>query len=149
MEGPEKQSTPAKSSGQDGRDALVADNTLGETTAQQPETQQEQVPSTERSAQTSKVDLEQQIDAVASDAPYSVLPRGEKAFVIMAGSFAALISPLSSSIYLPVLTSLAHDMEVSISSINLTITTYLVRSEASNLGAPTWILLRQRRSFKV
>jgi hypothetical protein len=58
---------------------------------------------------------------------YSVLPDGEKAFVIMTGSFAALISPLSSSIYLPALDSLAKDMEVSVSLINLTITTYLVR----------------------
>lgn len=57
---------------------------------------------------------------------YSVLPNGEKTFVIMAGSFAALISPLSSSIYLPALDSLARDMDASVSLINLTITTYLV-----------------------
>lgn len=60
------------------------------------------------------------------NAPYSVLPSGEKAFVIVAGSFAALISPLSSSIYLPALNSIARDMNVSVSMINLTITTYLV-----------------------
>lgn len=60
------------------------------------------------------------------DAPYSVLPPGEKIFVILAGSFAALISPLSSSVYLPALNSLARDMDVSVSLINLTITTYLV-----------------------
>jgi hypothetical protein len=59
---------------------------------------------------------------------HSILPNGEKTFVIMAGSFAALISPLSSSIYLPALESLAGDMDVSVSLINLTITTYLVRS---------------------
>ncbi|KAJ5513753.1 hypothetical protein N7463_003305 [Penicillium fimorum] len=57
---------------------------------------------------------------------YSVLPTGEKVFVIMAGSFAALISPLSSSIYLPALPSLASDMNVSVSLINLTITTYMI-----------------------
>ncbi|KAJ5960786.1 uncharacterized protein N7479_007936 [Penicillium vulpinum] len=57
---------------------------------------------------------------------YSVLPNGEKTFVIMTGSFAALISPLSSSIYLPALPSLANDMDVSVSLINLTITTYLI-----------------------
>ncbi|CAG8291862.1 unnamed protein product [Penicillium salamii] len=57
---------------------------------------------------------------------YSVLPNGEKTFVIMAGSFAALISPLSSSIYLPALDSLARDMDVSVALINLTITTYLI-----------------------
>jgi hypothetical protein len=57
---------------------------------------------------------------------YSILPKGEKAFVIVAGSFAALISPLSSSIYLPALDSLSRDMNVSVSLINLSITTYLV-----------------------
>lgn len=63
-----------------------------------------------------------------SHAPYSVLPAGEKALVIIAGSFAALISPLSSSIYLPAMTSIAQEMNVSVSLINLTITTYLVRT---------------------
>ena len=64
--------------------------------------------------------------AAAAEAPWSVFPSKEKAFVIIVGSFAALISPLSSSIYLPALNSLAHDMGVSVSLINLTITTYLV-----------------------
>ncbi|KAJ6115458.1 hypothetical protein N7486_001236 [Penicillium sp. IBT 16267x] len=61
-----------------------------------------------------------------SDVPYSVLPAGEKALVIIAGSFAALISPLSSSIYLPAMTSIAQEMDVSVSLINFTITTYLI-----------------------
>lgn len=69
----------------------------------------------------------------AAEAPYSVLPPGEKAFVIIMGSFAALISPLSSSVYLPALNTLAQDMHVSVSLINLTITTYLV-------GLPTFLL---------
>ena len=71
--------------------------------------------------------LEQGEGVVAGEAPYSVLPHAEKAFVIVVGSFAAVISPLSSSIYLPSLDSLARDMDVSVSLINLTITTYLVR----------------------
>lgn len=70
---------------------------------------------------------EQKEAYVAAEAPYSVLRHGEKAFVIVVGSFAALISPLSSSVYLPALNSLARDMNVSVSLINLTITTYLVR----------------------
>lgn len=65
-------------------------------------------------------------NAVVADTPYSVMPTGEKIFVIIAGSFAALISPLSSSVYLPALDSLARDMDVSVSLINLTLTTYLV-----------------------
>ncbi|KAJ5949760.1 hypothetical protein N7454_001344 [Penicillium verhagenii] len=69
---------------------------------------------------------EPKINDSPSDVPYSVLPPGEKALVIIAGSFAALISPLSSSIYLPAMTCLARDMDVSVSLINLTITTYLI-----------------------
>lgn len=64
--------------------------------------------------------------AAEAEPPWSVFPSKEKAFVIIVGSFAGLISPLSSSIYLPALNSLAHDMDVSVSLINLTITTYLV-----------------------
>ncbi|KAJ6075722.1 hypothetical protein N7499_007703 [Penicillium canescens] len=73
----------------------------------------------------SGVDLEVQTEN-GSLPPYSILPNGGKAFVIVAGSFAALISPLSSSIYLPALDSLSRDMNVSVSLINLTITTYLI-----------------------
>lgn len=66
-------------------------------------------------------------DCQTPAAPYSVLSAREKAFVIVAGSFAALISPLSSSIYLPALDTIARDMSVSVPLINLTITTYLVQ----------------------
>jgi hypothetical protein len=75
---------------------------------------------------------EQKEGDVVGEAPYSVLPHSEKAFVIVVGSFAALISPLSSSVYLPALNSLARDMDVSVSLINLTITTYLVRLPISS-----------------
>ncbi|KAJ5384134.1 hypothetical protein N7517_002045 [Penicillium concentricum] len=78
--------------------------------------------------QLQKQEVDQEIQPIDDELVpvYSVLPTGEKAFVIMAGSFAALISPLSSSIYLPALPSLASDMKVSVSLINLTITTYLI-----------------------
>ena len=77
-----------------------------------------------------KPEFDQEIQPIGDEPVplHSVLPNGEKTFVIMAGSFAALFSPLSSSIYLPALPSLARDMNVSVSLINLTITTYLVMS---------------------
>jgi hypothetical protein len=84
---------------------------------------------TENTSQTiqpgSGVDLEVQTEN-GSLPRYSILSNGEKAFVTAAGSFATLISPLSSSIYLPALDSLSRDMNVSVSLIYLTITTYLV-----------------------
>lgn len=59
--------------------------------------------------------------------PYSVLSEPVKICIILTASFAAIISPISGSIYFPALNSLAHDLHVSTSLINLTITTYLVR----------------------
>jgi hypothetical protein len=58
--------------------------------------------------------------------PYCILPEGEKIFIMLLVSFAAIISPISSSIYFPALNNLAKDLNVSISLINITITTYLV-----------------------
>lgn len=71
-------------------------------------------------------DTQEKTGDATLDVPYSVFSGGERALVIVIGSFAALISPLSSSIYLPALNSLAYDMDVSVSLINLTITSYLV-----------------------
>ncbi|KAI1781535.1 MFS general substrate transporter [Hypoxylon cercidicola] len=58
--------------------------------------------------------------------PYSVYTHREKASMILLVSFTAIISPLSGAIYLPVLPSLARDLNVSQSLINLTVTTYLI-----------------------
>jgi hypothetical protein len=78
-------------------------------------------------------------DSLSTDIPYSICPTGEKLLVIIGGSLAGLISPLSSSIYLPALNSLAQDMHVSVSLINLTITTYLVtRDNLSGRVAPSY-----------
>ena len=64
--------------------------------------------------------------STATGPPYCILPEGEKIFIILLVSFAAIISPISSSIYFPALNNLAKDLHVSISLINITITTYLV-----------------------
>ncbi len=58
--------------------------------------------------------------------PYSTLSEPIKISIILTASFAAIISPISSSIYLPALNSLADDLNVSVTLITLTITTYLV-----------------------
>jgi hypothetical protein len=60
--------------------------------------------------------------------PYTVFGHGEKIAIILLVSFTAVISPFSSSIYLPALTTISEDMNVSLSLINLTVTTYLVGS---------------------
>ena len=57
---------------------------------------------------------------------YSVFTVKQKKIIIVAGSFAAFFSPLSSNVYFPVLNTIATDLHVSISQINLTVTTYQV-----------------------
>lgn len=52
--------------------------------------------------------------------------RKTKIFTIILASFAAFISPVSASIYYPALNSLASDLNVTVSTINLTITVYMV-----------------------
>ncbi|KKK27381.1 hypothetical protein ARAM_002296 [Aspergillus rambellii] len=62
----------------------------------------------------------------ATDAPYCILPELEKVLIMLLVSFASIISPVSSSIYFPILNRLATQENVSLSLINLTITTYLI-----------------------
>jgi hypothetical protein len=62
------------------------------------------------------------------DAPYCVLPERQKVSLMLLASFAAVISPISSSIYFPAINNIARDLDVSINLVNLTITTYLVRN---------------------
>ncbi|KAJ1710155.1 MFS transporter [Aspergillus flavus] len=60
------------------------------------------------------------------DAPYCSLSERRKISVMLIASFSGIISPISASIYYPALPTLAKDMHVSISLINLTIMTYLI-----------------------
>ncbi|KAL3458750.1 putative MFS transporter [Aspergillus heterothallicus] len=62
----------------------------------------------------------------SNEAPYTVFPEREKISLMLLCSFAALISPLSSGIYFPAIVSIADDLDVSISKINLTVTMYLI-----------------------
>ena len=57
---------------------------------------------------------------------YSVFTVNHKRAIVAVGSFASFFSTLSSSIYYPALDTIAKALNVSISKINLTITTYLV-----------------------
>ncbi|KAI1377911.1 MFS general substrate transporter [Hypoxylon crocopeplum] len=65
-------------------------------------------------------------DVQPDEPPYSIFSHREKATMIVLASFTAIISPLSGAIYLPALPSLARDLNVSESLINLTVTTYLI-----------------------
>lgn len=60
--------------------------------------------------------------------PFSIFTSSERRFIVVMASLAALFSPLSANIYYPALNTLSEDLHESLSKINLTITTYLVRS---------------------
>lgn len=66
-------------------------------------------------------------DGIPPEPLYCILSEPAKISIILIASFAAIISPISGSIYFPALDSLAHDLDVSVSLITLTITAYLVR----------------------
>jgi hypothetical protein len=61
-----------------------------------------------------------------TDEPYSVFTPMQKRLIILTAALASSFSPLSANIYYPSLNSLAKDLHVSPSQINLTITSYMV-----------------------
>ncbi|KAF7589418.1 hypothetical protein BBP40_004322 [Aspergillus hancockii] len=62
----------------------------------------------------------------ASDIVYSSFTRAQKRYIIFCASWAGFFSPVSSQIYYPALNTLAHDLHVSSSLINLTLTSYMI-----------------------
>jgi hypothetical protein len=62
------------------------------------------------------------------DSAYSVFSKNQKRYIVFTASWAGLFSPLSSLTYLPALMMLSRDLNVSVTLINLTLTSYMVRS---------------------
>ncbi|OOF91576.1 hypothetical protein ASPCADRAFT_399934 [Aspergillus carbonarius ITEM 5010] len=58
--------------------------------------------------------------------PYSIFTTAQKRLIILTAALASSFSPLSANIYYPALNSIAADLGVSSSQINLTITTYML-----------------------
>ncbi|PKK41649.1 hypothetical protein CI102_14762, partial [Trichoderma harzianum] len=65
-------------------------------------------------------------DSQRAEGPYSIYSQRTKKFLIISVSFMAIISPLSSAVYLPAIPLISRDLNVSPSLINLTITTYQI-----------------------
>lgn len=62
----------------------------------------------------------------ASDKPYSTFTIWQKRFIILSASVGSFISPLTTNIYFPALNTIASELHVSITAVNLSITTYMV-----------------------
>ena len=61
--------------------------------------------------------------------PFSIFTKNQKRFIMLMSSWAGFFSPVSSNIYFPALNSLASDLHVSNTLINLTLTSYMLSHE--------------------
>jgi hypothetical protein len=59
-------------------------------------------------------------------AAYSVFTKSQKWYIVAMVSVSAFFSPISATIFLPALTDIAQDLNVSINAINTTVTVYMV-----------------------
>jgi hypothetical protein len=62
-----------------------------------------------------------------ADVDYSVFTDSQRRYIVFMASWAGFFSPVSSQIYFPALNTLAKDLHVSNSLINLTLTSYMVK----------------------
>jgi hypothetical protein len=70
--------------------------------------------------------LERSGTRASSSVEYSIFSKNLKRYIVFSSSWAGFFSPVSSQIYFPALNTLAADLNVSISLINLTLTSYMV-----------------------
>ncbi|KAJ5825101.1 hypothetical protein N7447_007441 [Penicillium robsamsonii] len=61
-----------------------------------------------------------------ADVDYSAFTVGQRRYIVFMASWAGFFSPVSSQIYFPALNTLAKDLHVSNSLINLTLTSYMI-----------------------
>jgi multidrug resistance protein len=72
-------------------------------------------------------DIEAQAAAPPPETPiYSIFSKRMKVMIVIMTSLGSLFSPLSSTIYLPALNTIASDLHKSTAAINLTVTSYMI-----------------------
>jgi len=86
------------------------------------------VPILPRPAQQSTMASESSLSSLSEAAPkpYSAFTPLQKKYIVFTAAGAGLFSSLSAQIYFPALNTLAKDLNVSASAINLTVTSYMV-----------------------
>lgn len=73
------------------------------------------------------VDVLPAVEQPADDGEmYSVFTTTQKRWIVLTASLAGFFSPLSGSIYYPALNTIAEDLGVTATKINLTVTTYMI-----------------------
>lgn len=76
--------------------------------------------------QDGRSEVEPEAKRNLDDEPYSVFNHNEKRIIVICAGVCAFFSPISGQIYFPSLDTIAKDLHVSDSLVNLTITVYLV-----------------------
>jgi hypothetical protein len=66
------------------------------------------------------------VDGATEEKDYSSFTTWEKRFIVFTATMGAFFSPFTAQIYFPALNTIAKDLNVSSSKINLTMTTYMV-----------------------
>ena len=82
-------------------------------------------PNADASGENWSADLEA-VARVQSGPPFSVFSKRQKQYIVFLTAWAGLFSPLSANIYFPALNTLAADLKVTSSLINLTLTSYMI-----------------------
>jgi MFS family permease len=65
-------------------------------------------------------------EIVDDDERYSVFTTTQKRWIVLTASLAGFFSPLSSAIYYPATSTIAEDLGVTATKVNLTVTTYMI-----------------------
>ena len=72
------------------------------------------------------LELAENASRVPSGSPYSAFSRSTKFWITTMVTISSVISPMTANLYFPALNEIAADLNVSVSLINLTITTYMI-----------------------
>ncbi|KAJ9650128.1 hypothetical protein H2198_010555 [Neophaeococcomyces mojaviensis] len=68
----------------------------------------------------------QRSTTTASGRPYSSFSSHQKVFIVLVATLGGTFSPFTANIYLPAIDTISHDLKVSVTQVNLTITTYMI-----------------------
>ena len=99
----------------------------GRDNSQQEEIVQHDIEPTTKGLQTTVFHepLEKKTTTASTGPPYSSFGPWEKRFIVFAATMGAFFSPFTTQVYFPALNTIAKDLHVSPSKINLTLTTYM------------------------
>ncbi|MCO5562285.1 hypothetical protein L7F22_015910 [Adiantum nelumboides] len=94
-------------------------------TVSPPHQEPEKAAQSKEDAKTLEAQRERQ-QSQAAEEPYSIFTAWAKWQIVILVTFAGFISPMTANIMLPALPNIANDLKVSLESVNLTVTVYMI-----------------------